>query len=216
MAKAKGSKAKIKVIAEYRDIAGVQVPTNLPRPSKGRNLTDEQKIEISKYVCEVYAKDQHTIKSVLEEFGIKSEATFFNWQNQIEEIKEIYKEAGEQKNKIYFSRLKERARTALEDRVTGKTIILKSFKQRKLTAKEAEFYEVDMNESDIVEQTVKEVFIQPSDTAIIFALTNKDGKNFQRTPDGSGDTDDFDIPLIEWVEGNAPPNIDETPTPDNE
>ena len=207
MAKAKGSgKAKTKAVEEYRDVGGVQVPTSLKLPTIGRNLKDEEKIEIAKYICEVYAKDQFTLVSCLEQFNIKSDATWLRWTNGIEEIKELYNTAKAKKEKVYFSRLRELARTALEKRVTGEIVVLQSVKKRKLTIKEKENYErangitINMEDAEIVEETTKQVYIQPSDNAVIFALTNKDGKNFKKTPDGSEIGDEkIDIPLIDWV-----------------
>lgn len=155
----------------------------------------------------MYAKDQFTLVSCLEQFNIKSDATWLRWTNGIEEIKELYNTAKAKKEKVYFARLKELARTALEKRVTGDIVVLRSVKKRKLTIREKENYErtngvkINMEDAEIVEETTKQVYIQPSDNAVIFALTNKDGKNFKKTPDGSESGDgDISIPLIDWVE----------------
>lgn len=166
--------------------------------SKGRDIKKEQKIEMAKLVCAMYATDEYSLVNCLKAVGINSDVTWYNWQNEIEEIEAMYKEAFESKSKIYFHRLVRRARTSLEKRVDGEVIELKVIKVRK--PNKTELNNLDFDIELVREEITKEVYIPPSDTAIQFALTNQDAINFERNPSPDDKIiDDIDIDPIEWV-----------------
>lgn len=172
--------------------------SGLPRPSKGRDLTKKQKIDIAKSVCELYKSDEYTLDSILKDHGIKSDATWYIWLREIKEIKELYSEAQIIKNQVYRGRLQARARTSLEKLVEGYTVELQ----------EVEQIPGEGNRPDIVnKRKIKQHFVKPSPTLILFALNNTD--RFKRNNDLAFSEDGTNIPTkieIEIVgKGIAPP-----------
>lgn len=162
---------------------------NLPTPSKGRNLTKAQKIKIAESVCSIYQEDEYTIASILKDHGIKSEATWYNWLREIKEIKELYSKAQVIKNQIYRGRLQARARTSLEKLVEGYIIELQ----------EVEEIPGEGNKPDIInKRKIKQHFVKPSPTLILFAMNNTD--KFKRNNDESFSEDGTNIPTKIEVE----------------
>jgi transposase-like protein len=171
---------------------------NLPVPSKGRNLTKAQKIEIAKSVCNLYQEDNYTLASILQEHGIKSEATWYNWLREIKEIKELYSNSQIIKNQIYRGRLQARARTSLERLVEGYIMELQ----------EVEEVPGEGNKPAIInKRKVKQHYVRPSPTLILAALNNTD--RFKRNNDAAFSEDGTNIPTKVEIEiisqGVTPP-----------
>lgn len=158
----------------------IKVPTNLPRPSKGRNLSDAAKIKIAKWVCEVYQTDKFTFDDTLAYFGIQSHTTFHKWRKEIDQINDLFQNATSIKEQTYFTSLKQRARNSLERIVEGYTVMTKEVKRTPI--KNAKGKTVK-GMSFIEEEKVKEVYVRPSPTAIMYVLNNQDGGNFARNPE---------------------------------
>jgi transposase-like protein len=172
--------------------------SNLPKPSPGRVLSEEEKIDIARSVCEAYREDEYTLNSILEQHGIKSDATWYRWLREIKEIKELYNEAQIIKNQVYRGRLQARARTSLEKLVEGYVIELE----------EKEITPGSGNTPDVIHKhKVKQTFVKPSPTLILFALNNTD--RFKKNNDQSFSEDGTNIPSkieIEIIgEGITPP-----------
>jgi hypothetical protein len=84
----------------------------------GPKHTPEEKIEIAKAVCEAYATGEYTIASCAQNQGI-SERTWFQWNEDIAEISELYKKACRDCDKAQRSELKKIALTSLGKLVMG-------------------------------------------------------------------------------------------------
>ena len=80
--------------------------------------TAEEKVEISRKVCEAYANDVVTIDSCAENQGI-SIRTFSNWCEEITEISEMYKAAQISQTDKYKRNLKAKCLSSLEKLVNG-------------------------------------------------------------------------------------------------
>lgn len=130
---------------------------------QGVKLTFEEKKEKVISICEMYANDRHTIEDCCRAFGVESYQTFKNWVDEFGEFGELYKNAQAAAENVYFERLKQKARTALEKKIEGYDV---------------ELVETTIGEKGTTVKTVQKHF-NPSDTAIIFALTNKDPENFR-------------------------------------
>lgn len=140
----------------------------MAKPSKGKNLTVEEKIEIAVKVCEMYATDKYTIQMCLDKYGIKSPSTWTAWQEEIGTIGELYKAAKEKKETVYRVNLKERARTGLERSIEGEVV--------NLVDTEEEFKD---GEWVIIKRKTRQVHVRGSVQAQIFALVNIDSETFK-------------------------------------
>lgn len=176
------------------------IPKNLPKPSKGRNLTNAQKLKVATVVCKIYATDQHTLQTCLEAVGIKSDNTWYNWCDQIAEIAEAYQDAIKEKDKVYRGRLRQRARTSLEKMVEGYVVATREvmYEYIVITDKDGK---VTGRKKVAIGEKVKEHYVKPSPTLIQYVLNNLDSGNFERNPERIPvESDRVDIPRFEWVE----------------
>lgn len=166
----------------------------MPKPQKGRKLTDEQRLEIAREVCEMYATDKYTIAACLSANGIESESTWRKWQDEIAEIADLYKKAIEEKGKAYWAGLVVRARTTLEKSLDGYTIEL-------IESEGEEYTDVDGNRKIRTKKVrKKQIHIRPSIQAAIFILTNKDGENFQYRPEPPTEKRQDEKLLADWTD----------------
>lgn len=145
------------------------------KPSKGRNLTKPSKVKLAKAVCELYQTNRYTLEGCLKKVGIQSDATWYSWIDQIEEIKELYKEATEIKFENRKFALVAKARDAVERALDGYIVTL--------VHNEGEMSEGENGEIKTVKQKKQQVYIKPNLRAAEFLLTNLDGKNFSRNPE---------------------------------
>jgi len=134
---------------------------------RGRKISYQEKLKKAAGVCDLYATDDYTLEDCCRNQGI-SPATFYNWVDQYGEIRGRYKKAQAKAESAYFTRLKIKSRKSLEKRVSGYEV----------EEKKVEYKNVD-GKLKVVSQVVTKKFVQPSDTAIIFSLTNKDPENFK-------------------------------------
>lgn len=160
----------------------------LPRPSKGRNLSDKQKIRIAESVAEKYASGEYTLQSVLEAHGIKSRQTWYNWCNEIGQIGRIYDDAIREANENAVESALTMARAGFLQSLKGyvKTVSERSGEVRKVRGKEV------WRPTRKVE---REVYVRPSWRAIEFVLSNHD-PNFSKAQKPTRD----DIPLADWTD----------------
>jgi hypothetical protein len=166
-------------------------------PSKGRDLTEKQKIAIAEEVCKYYKTDQYTLTSCLKKAGIKSTATWYDWL-KIDKIKKLYSEAQQFKERIYRASLQERARNSLEKMVEGYVI------------ETQEIEEILPDGQDgvtiVTKRKRKQQYIRPSPTLILAALNNTD--NFKKNNDSSFNDDTGLLPTdikIEIIGADLPP-----------
>lgn len=152
---------------------------SLPIIAKGRITTDEQKTEIAKLVCLMYATDQFTLIDCLNYCGIKSKGTWWNWLDAIEPIEQLYIEAQLQKDREYKHRLKHRARTMAERLIDGYTLEVEERTSQPVIAKEGE----EPTGLEIYTTKVKTIFVKPSVPIILNTLYNTDGRTFTRNPE---------------------------------
>ena len=180
-------------------LSGVKIPKNLPTVRKGPNgLSKANKIKLAKIICEVYSKDEYTIATVLNYFSIKHTRTWLDWANEHPEIRQMYEDAKDEKNKRYKLKVTERAKTGLERKLEGYTVNLKTIKRRVAKPDEKKAGP----DIILVEETiVTERYIPPSDKLIEFVLTNHEAGEYQKNPIPEEKPDEkVDIPITSWVD----------------
>ena len=128
-------------------------------------------------ICKLYAQDQYAIKECCKKYRVDF-STFIRWCNNDDDLNEIYEEAKEVKDKIYFHNIKERSQTSLEKLVMGQT-----YDEVKIQYEEIQVHNKEGNptgETITIEakKTVTQKKILPNTTAVIFALKNADRKNW--------------------------------------
>ena len=126
---------------------------------KHKQHTHEEKIEVAKKICDLYAKGNFTLVSCCEEVGI-TEHTFTNWKNGNSEISELYKASKNTSELNFKRRLREKALTSAQKLVEGW--------EYKKTKKEIK--KVDGKEYTRITESTE--FVLPNPTMIIFSLTN--------------------------------------------
>lgn len=139
----------------------------------GIEHTTEQKLEISRKVCDKYSTGEYTIDSCADSEGITGR-TFNLWVNDISEISELYKAAKQQVTLKQRGNLKQAALTSLMKLVVGH--------ETEETHQEVEpIY--DANGKQIGTQAIKLKKIKkqhsPHVTAVIFALKSMDPETFK-------------------------------------
>ncbi|MGB0880594.1 MAG: helix-turn-helix domain-containing protein [Polaribacter sp.] len=133
----------------------------------GQITSDAQKIEVAKSICEQYAKNEHTIESCCNHFGI-SDRTFYNWIHKNKEIKKMYEYAKKYANNIDRSELLAKAKSSLHKLVEGYTITEKKIIQR-------------ADSVEVVE--AKEKHIPINSTAVFFTLVNLSDGEYKHKQD---------------------------------
>lgn len=150
--------------------------------AKGRVIGDEEKVKIARLVCLMYASDNHSLGNCLEVCGIRSDVTWYNWIDSVEEIAEMYIKAQIQKDRRYRAKLKERGRTVVERMMNGYVV--------DLVEKTAERVDTGIRDEDgkpIVEMRTlairqKQIYVRPSPTIIKTVLFNVDRDVFKEHP----------------------------------
>ncbi len=148
---------------------------NPPSLSKGRSLTDRQKINRAIKVCELYATDEHTLEQCLKSNGIKSFSTWHKWRQEIEEIEKLYNIAKHLKGEIYDYKIDERGKTTLEKWLTG-------FDYEEERIEYSQEGKGKVKKEVITKRVVTKKIVLPSLKAAIFAITNTDKLKFQKNP----------------------------------
>lgn len=172
----------------------------LPKPSKGRDLSIEDKIRMAEEVCKLYATDQYTIKECLRSVGIKSESTWALWRKDIEEIEELYLKAKHEKEQRYNEGLVERALTSLERAVEG--FHIDAIEQEGTVTPDGNFI--------VSKVKKKQIYVKPSVGAITYVLNNLKRGTFTRNPAPDPTNDEKPDKLeIEIKGGSLPPITDE-------
>jgi len=143
-------------------------------PSKGRDISIEDKISIAQKVCDCYATNQYTFLSCIQQNGVRSESTWRNWL-EIEEIEDLYNKAKFEKQATYHANLVEKASSALERHLEGWT--------KEVVETKGIPNQDTKGEIKITEIRRKEIYQRPSLQAAIFVLTNLDGETFTRNPE---------------------------------
>lgn len=117
--------------------------------------SDEEKLEVARKVCDLYASQNATIASCCETCGI-SERTFRLWAVQIAEVAAIYKAAKVKADETFFDMLHPKVKHALERLVNGH-----SYTETKIEKGEMP--------TGLVDKTTEvNVIIQPNPSAVIF------------------------------------------------
>ena len=135
---------------------------------QGTKLKETEKIAIALRICEKYALGTYTLDSCCDNEDI-TDATFYTWTKEIEEIRDAFKNAQTASENRYKKELKEKAKTALTKLIEGFESV-ESFqegtpdKNGKITTTKV---------------TTKKRFIGPNPIAVIFALTNVDSEYFK-------------------------------------
>jgi len=135
---------------------------------KGTRLTKKKKIAIAEAICAKYSTGKYTLQSCCKSEGLV-DTTFYSWSKQIPEVGAAFKKAQEAARANEFEELREISRTTLKKRLQGYTV----------TEKKTLYVPSKDGEPEIRSSEVREKYIPPSDTALIFFLTNKDPENFK-------------------------------------
>lgn len=147
----------------------------LAKPTKGRDIPNDEKIKIASLVCLMYETDDYSLDECCKTVAI-SVRTFFNWRRDISEISTLYLDADNEKEQIYRHKLRNRARTNAERLMDGYTV--------ELIEREAE--PSTDSEGNVIMRTTKvkrkEVFIRPSVKLTETVLYNMDKDNFEKNP----------------------------------
>lgn len=185
---AKGSR---KSIIHYREVTYNDEIYQLAVIGKGRNVPIPEKVKIAKLVCTMYATNNYSLDECLAFCGIKSDSTWYDWLDSIEEIEPLYIDAQRQNSKKYYHKLKERARTMAEKMMEGYTV----------DVKETEEQIDEDGEMKVTKVRNKKIVMRPSVQLIQNVLYNTDARNFEKNPKPVEKINkDVDIPPIKWVE----------------
>lgn len=130
----------------------------MEKANKGQRQThhtEEEKIEVAKKICDLYASQNATIESCCDACGI-GDRTFRLWAAQIPEVAELYKAARTKADDTFFDMLRPKVRNALERLVNG----------HEYTETKKETGEMPTGSVD--KTTEVGVIIQPNPSAVIF------------------------------------------------
>jgi hypothetical protein len=166
----------------------------LAKISKGRNVSKENKIKISKLVCLMYETDLHSLEDCTNKVGV-SIRTFYKWREDVAEIAELYLGADKKKENIYRHKLRDRARTMAERLMDGYTVELTDREAEPMTDKHGN---ITMRQTKVKK---REQFIRPSVKLVETVLYNTDARVFEKNPKPIEKINrEIDIPLIDWVD----------------
>jgi hypothetical protein len=142
---------------------------------KHKQHTHEEKIEVAKRICDLYAANTFTIASCCEKEGI-TDHTFRVWKNEISEISDYYKEAKNANNTGFKALLHDTGKKSLLELVEGKEVT-DSF----IETVEKGLGVFDVNGKELftttTRKTMKKTKVMPNVTAVIFALTNSNDES---------------------------------------
>lgn len=158
-------------------------------------LNDEKRIELSKKAIDYWVDNLSTIEESANYVGI-SHSTLITWIKKYKELTEYYESKADERRQVYKDKLRTTASHSLLKRVQGSEYEI---------AEVEGVYGLDESGNRVFfpkKAKKKKVVVQPSDTAIIFALTNVDPENFKNRHqvDGEMEVKTFDwskIPLEE-------------------
>ena len=130
-----------------------------------RHLTQDERLELVKKICDLYASEGGTIESTCEACGL-SVNTFYLWTCKYTELKEIYKKSKELSDEVFLEKLRPRAQKSLIRLVEGETYT-KTKRETGTTAT-----------GGIDKMIVEEVMVLPNPTSVIFALKGVQHETF--------------------------------------
>jgi hypothetical protein len=135
--------------------------------------TPEEKIEIAKRICELYATGKYTIASCCETEGL-SVRQFVNWEAEITEVSQVYKQAKLEATATWRGNLKQAALTSLQKLVQG-------FHEYEEHQEVEPIYDKDGTQIGVTPVKLKKVkkYYAPHVTAVIFALKSMDPGTFK-------------------------------------
>jgi hypothetical protein len=161
------------------------------KPRKGAiHRTEEEKIELTKQICDLYAKGGYTIDSCVEHFGICFR-TFRNWEKDISEIALIYKNARMELSARDKRDLRKICLTGLRKRAQG------------FEVEETEIKGTLLPNGEIGGKQIRKIkkYFPPDTTACIFGLNNTNNEddpdfvnNYKQEVSGK-----IDIPIYETL-----------------
>lgn len=135
--------------------------------NKGTRITEEERIEKSTAICDMYATGQYALEVCCKQNNI-SGRTFENWRRDYSDISELFKKARKQKedreNELYVAEMKKLVRESMRKKVQGYTVDLESVTMVKDSSGRA----------TVKEKKITKKYIPPSDTIMIFNAKNLD------------------------------------------
>lgn len=133
----------------------------------------EQKLDLSKRICERYSAGIYTIASCVENEGI-SDKTFLRWASEIPEISDAYKEAQRKSAMSQRTQLKLAALSSLKKLVDGQTV-------EEIHQEGTPIYDKHGEQIGMKTKSVKRItkHYQPNVTAVIFSLKSLDPSTFK-------------------------------------
>jgi len=129
---------------------------------RGRRISTEEKIKIATQICELYAKDRHTLADCAKKFDL-TDTTFYAWAHEIGEIGEAFEKAKKTVDFNFNKRIEQKAKRLLEKKLDGYEV-------------EDEDIIYDVVDGQLVEKErkVKKKRYVASDTLIQVTLYNRD------------------------------------------
>lgn len=132
----------------------------------------------AKSICDLYAMDTNPIADCIEQSGI-SIKTWYNWNDENEEVRNMYDESKLKKAARNLDKLRELSATSLELLVTGQTVTTVKNEGVMIVGQVVDG-EKQPDKMQVVKSVQTTKHYQPNVTAVIFALTNADPDNFKR------------------------------------
>lgn len=141
---------------------------------------ESKRKETVKAICEMYGDGEYTIEVCCQANNI-SVPTWYRWCDEEEWIATAFMGAKQKKEESFVDNLRKRALTSLQERVSGKTIT-EIHQEGYWEESKTEFNSDGSPKRTFIVTKTRQVRkeIQPSDTAIIFVLTNTMPDKFKR------------------------------------
>ena len=201
-------KAQTTGSVQYVGDTDIPIPDNLPTIVDGQKLERSDQLIVAEFICTLYASNKFTLKNCLAEVGIRSSSTWHSWRKSVESIDQMWVKAKEAKSQVYRSTIQEMAVTSLERQITGYWVDGEEVTEHVefVYPRDENGFIIDGSEpiAEVVtsrSRKKKKIYVKPSPTATIFALTNLDPKNFKRNPTEEDEANrEVNIPVISWVD----------------
>lgn len=142
------------------------------------NFSKDDILKAAREVCDLYATDLYTVEECLKACGVKSTGTWAKWRHRYPEIEEMYQAAKEEKRRVYYENITERALTSLEKLVSG-------FEHKVIEREGEQTEDPATGEKIIRTKKIKEktIYVPPNPTTIFFVLQNRLPDKWKRNPE---------------------------------
>lgn len=151
-------------------------------------VSEKERIALVKKGIDYWAEERISISKSAARVGLPH-STFIKWRDEYKEAREYFELKRDMRQKVYRDHLSTSAMDSLLKRVEGVEYEVAEVEGVYITDEEGR------NIFKPKKAKKKKVFVQPSDTAIIFALTNTDPENFKNRHQVDGD---MNVKTVDW------------------